>query len=774
MFLARAADQPVLLMIEDLHWVDPTTVEWLSLAVDQVPTTALCLLVTCRPEFQVPWGSRSYLTQVTLTRLPRPQIAQMVTHVIGGKLLPPDVLQHVLENTDGVPLFVEELTKTVLESGLLTEREGHYALTRPVAALAIPATLQDSLMARLDRLPTAKGIAQVGATIGRQFSYEILSAITHLDDTTVQPALKSLVEAELLYQRGMPPQATYTFKHALIQEAAYQSLLRSTRQYYHQRIAQVLEVQFPETVETQPELLAHHYTEASLPAQAVAYWRRAGQRAMTVLAYEEAVQYYERALGALEPKETVDAVQRSALLLALGEARMKAGDFPQALDTFHQAADLARQLRSPEDLARAALGFEETSRRPGLFGGPAVHLLEEALDALGSDDNVLRVRVMAGLARALSFASAPERAEEVGQHAIAMARRIGDPAVLAFTLKAHQYSLGGRPERISELVASATEMLTLAEDIGDKERAFDARFWRLFCALELGDIQAVDAELDALIRLADEMRQPFHVYVSLEFQVMRALLEGRFADAERLAHQGLAVGQRLQGEDPSGVFGLQMFTLRREQGRLREVEPVVKLFVQRNPASGTWQPGLAVIYSELGLEHEAREMFERLVANDLADLPRDTLWITTMTYLADVCAFLGDIRRAALLYQRLLPYAPYTIMVGGTVACAGAAARYLGMLATTMARWDEAEDHFQEALAMNARMHARPALAHTQQQYADMLLARGQPSDRATARSLLDEALASANQLGMASLSDRVLACTLRAQGLASRDTMTS
>jgi tetratricopeptide (TPR) repeat protein len=362
----------------------------------------------------------------------------------------------------------------------------------------------------------------------------------------------------------------------------------------------------------------------------------------------------------------------------------------------------------------------------------------------------------------------------VGQHAVAMARRIGDPAVLAFTLKAHQYSLGGRPERINELVASATEMLGLAEEIGDKERAFDARFWRLYCALELGDIQAVDAELDALIRVADEMRQPFHVYVSLEFQVMRALLEGRFADAERLAHQGLAVGQRLQGEDPSGVFGLQMFTIRREQGRLREVEPVVRLFVQRHPASGTWQPGLAVIYSELGREHEAREMFERLMANDLLDLPQDTMWVTTMTYLAEVCAFLSDTRRASLLYQRLLPYAQHNIMMGGSVACAGAAARYLGMLATTMARWDEAEQHFQEALAMNARMRASPALAHTQQQYADMLLARGQPGDYATALALLDEALAIASQLGMGVLTDRVLACKLRVQGLASLDTTTS
>src|SRR5262249_24996017 len=163
---------------------------------------------------------------------------------------------------------------------------------------------------------------------------------------------------------------------------------------------------------------------------------------------------------------------------------------------------------SPEGLARAALGFEETSRRPGLFGGPAVHLLEEALDTLGREDSILRVRVMAGLARAISFASVPERAEVVGQHAIAIARRIGDAAVLAFTLKGHQYRLWGRPERINELFASATEMLRLAEAIGDKERAYEAHNWRLFCSLELGDIQAVDAELDAMIRLADEMRQP--------------------------------------------------------------------------------------------------------------------------------------------------------------------------------------------------------------------------------------------------------------------------
>ena len=357
---------------------------------------------------------------------------------------------------------------------------------------------------------------------------------------------------------------------------------------------------------------------------------------------------------------------------------------------------------------------------------------------------------------------------------LTMARRLGDPAVLAFTLKAHHNSLWGRPERINEIIASADEMLTLAEDIGDKERAFEARVWRLLCSLELGNIQAVDTELEALIRLAEEMRQPLHVYLSIGYQAMRALLEGRFADAERLAQQGLAVGQRMQGEDPSGVFGLQMFTIRREQGRLREVEPAVRFFVQQNPAALTWQPGLAVVYSELGLEQEAREMFERLAANDFAAIPRDAMWMTSMTYLAEVCAFLGDARRAAMLYQRLLPYAEHNVIVGLAIACTGAAARHLGMLATTMSRWAEAEQHFQAALEMNARIRARPYLAHTQQQYAEMLLSRAQPGDRDTALSLLDEALASASQLGMGALTDRVLAGKLRIQGSASVNTKPS
>ena len=230
----------------------------------------------------------------------------------------------MVTKTDGVPLFVEELTKMVLESGLLQEREAHYELTRPLPPLAIPATLHDSLMARLDRLATVKGLAQLGATLGREFSYELLQAVSLWDEGTVQRGLQQLVEAEFLYQQGLPPHATYRFKHALIQDAAYQSLLRSTRQQYHQRIAQVLEARFPALCETQPELLAHHATEAGLHTQALGYWQQAGQRAIERSANLEAMSHLTRGLEVLAtlPETSERLHQEMDVQLTLGPALM--------------------------------------------------------------------------------------------------------------------------------------------------------------------------------------------------------------------------------------------------------------------------------------------------------------------------------------------------------------------------------------------------------------------------------------------------------------------
>ena len=346
--LALAAQQPVLLIVEDLHWVDPTTVEWLHLVVDQAPTTALCLLLTYRPEFQPPWGFRAHVTPLTLTRLPQTQTEAMLMRVAGSKALPTELRQQIMVRTDGVPLFVEELTKMVLESGLLQEREDRYELVGPLPPLAIPTTLQDSLTARLDRLAGVKMVAQLGAVLGREFSYEMIQAVARIDEATLQFGLGRLVDAGLLYQWGHLPQATYLFKHALIQDTAYQSLLRSTRQQYHQHIAHVLMEQFPDTVETQPELVAHHYTEAGLAEPAVALWQQAGEQAMKRSAHLEAIAHLRQGLELLKTlPDTPARTQRELTLqitLGVPLQATKGYTAPEVEQTYTRAQELCHQV----------------------------------------------------------------------------------------------------------------------------------------------------------------------------------------------------------------------------------------------------------------------------------------------------------------------------------------------------------------------------------------------------------------------------------------------
>jgi predicted ATPase len=369
--LRIAAQQPVLLVMEDLHWVDPSTLELLSLLVDQGPTARILAVFTCRPDFSPPWTGRSHLTQVTLNRLPRWQAAEMTGRVAHGKALPPEVVAQVVAKTDGVPLFVEELTKMVLESGLLREIEGRYELSGPLPPLAIPTTLHDSLMARLDRLATVKAMAQLGATLGREFSYELLQAVAPWDQGTLQQGLHQLVAAEFLYQQGLPPQATYRFKHALIQDAAYQSLLRSSRQQYHQHIAQVLEARFPDIRETQPELLAHHYTEAGLMAQAIPYWQQAGQRALWRSANVEAIEHLTRGLDILKTlPDTPEHAQRELdLQVALGPALMatKGLAAPEVEYTYTRARELCHQMGETPQLFPVLMGLCIFHRQRGAF-----------------------------------------------------------------------------------------------------------------------------------------------------------------------------------------------------------------------------------------------------------------------------------------------------------------------------------------------------------------------------------------------------------------------
>jgi class 3 adenylate cyclase/predicted ATPase len=354
LLLELAERQPVLFILEDLHWTDPSTLELINLLMDQSPAASVLMLLTCRPHFQPSWSHKSYLSEVTVHRLSHTQVEQIVAGITDGKTFPADVLQQIIAKTDGVPLFIEEMTKAILESGQLKVVDGHYELTRSFSTFAIPTTLQDSLMARLDRLVTAKAVAQYAAVIGRQFSYALLQVVSQLDEVTLQRELGRLVEAEIVYQRGVPPQATYTFKHALIQDAAYTSLLKSTRQHYHQRIALVLEEQFPETAEAQPELLAQHYTEAGLTEQAVHYWQHAGQKAIERSAYVEAIAHLRRGLELLQTlPETTGRLQREVdMLIALGASLLivKGSMAPEVGQTYTRARHLCQYLAEPHQL----------------------------------------------------------------------------------------------------------------------------------------------------------------------------------------------------------------------------------------------------------------------------------------------------------------------------------------------------------------------------------------------------------------------------------------
>jgi tetratricopeptide (TPR) repeat protein len=346
--IETAEGAPVLMAWEDLHWADPTTLETLGMLIEQAPTAALLVVATYRPELTPPWPQRSHMTPITLNRLERPEVETMVDHLAGGRPLPGEVVDHIVAKADGVPLYVEELTKAILGSGVLEARGDAYVLTGALAQLHIPETLQDSLMARLDRAPRLREVAQLGSVLGREFAYDMISALAGIEEQMLQSGLGQLVVDELLYQRGRPPRSRYLFKHALIQDAAYQSLLRRTRQQYHQQVAKLLEDRFPEVASTQPELVAHHYTEANCPAQAIAYWHKAGVAAASRSANLEAVDQCHRglALGEALPELRERAERELDLQMALGPALIATMSYshPDIGRTYARAWELCQQL----------------------------------------------------------------------------------------------------------------------------------------------------------------------------------------------------------------------------------------------------------------------------------------------------------------------------------------------------------------------------------------------------------------------------------------------
>jgi DNA-binding CsgD family transcriptional regulator len=416
------------------------------------------------------------------------------------------------------------------------------------------------------------------------------------------------------------------------------------------------------------------------------------------------------------------------------------------------AAEIARELGNAELLARAAVGYEEAAWRPGITDPSVVDLLEEAAEALGDQKSGLRVELLGGLSRALDFRGKYERAAVVRASAIAMARAIGARAALATVLMRGYWSR--QTTSLDEILEMLGEAVRIGEELGDIEIRAESIAWRVPTLVALCDLDSARREIASLQAMADQTAQPFNIHVAGHYQSAIALCDGRLAEAEAAAQRSYEWSRLLTGRDASGIYGVQMFSIRREQGRLAELAPAVRMLAGDSSREGPWRPGFASLLVELGMEEEARRELE-IVAREGLDPLRESLWLASLTYLTDACAALGNEEVAALVYPELEEFAGGNVMIGHLVECYGAADRYLGMLCRVLGDWERGERHFEQARALNRRMGVDTWLAHTAYEYAHLLIRRGR-DDRDRAEALLGEAAALAERIGMRALLGRI------------------
>jgi predicted ATPase/class 3 adenylate cyclase len=760
MIAAKARRCPLLLAVEDAHWIDPSTLEVLQQVQEQLPTERVMLLITARPTFKPAWTYPQFV-QINLDRLSRRERVVMVETLAGARSLPEPVLAEIVAKTDGIPLFVEELTKAVLE-GVLRRDANAYELVGSLQAIAIPDTLQGSLMASLDRLDAeAREIAQIGATIGREFPTSLLARLAGRGEDELAAPLARLVAAEIVVPATVDSFVgpSHVFRHVLIQEAAYQSLLLARRRQYHAAAAEALEADFQEIAAMQPETIAQHWTAANRVDEAIDWWRRAGERAIGRSAYLEACAHFQRGLELAErqPGDNRSRYQRALpLLLARGDAEFKSVTLP-AQATYLECANIARRENLPGLMVEAALRYADSEVYLAVASEASVALLEEMLAVVG-EDTLDRCRVLSRLAKALLSTGQTERGREVLRQARQITERLNDGRSLYEVLVSDLMPNAGPPPcgaAVEERRRALAMIWEMAEGF-ESMLKLEALTRCSACYLEIGDIDGFERSLHMQREIAHTTHADFDKWIVANGDAIHGIVLGTFAAAERSSLDAL---NALSGHDvdfPLGIHGMQMFTIRREQGRLAEVAPLVRRFVRENPDNAIWRPGLMLIASDLGFEAQARRTFEEMAESGFI-LPLDSKRAVTLTYLAEVCARLGDSRRAAELHELLLPYRDLAVVVPIHGLCCGAAARYLGILATTMQDWPSDELHFRAALAMDEKMKAWPWLAHTRHEYAAMLLARGRPQDRVRAEELRDMSLAAADRLGMGRLRQRLL-----------------
>lgn len=563
-----AAQQPVFTIFEDIHWADPTSLELLTVTLERVPRLRVLMLITARPEFTPPWPSHAHVTTVSLTRLNRRNGAALIERVTAGKTLPDEVMGEILARTDGVPLFVEELTKTVLETGLLQERDDHYVLNGPLPSMAIPTTLHASLMARLDRLAPVREVAQIGAVVGREFSYELLNTVAGLPGERLEEALAELVRSELIFRRGEIPEAIYTFKHALVRDAAYSGLLKSRRAALHATIADAFEQRFPEIAVAQPETLAHHLTEAGLFEKAVEYWLQAGKKAAMRSANLEAIAHAQRGIEASghlpdDPRKDrleldFQLVLGPCLIATQGPASNK------AVATFARARELCERLGDPPEHLQVMFWLTTASVIRGELprAQEAIAALLQLAEARG--DRPALLNAMRGQAMIRLFMGHLIGAREVIQRAV------------------EAFEASSEEER---LVARAA-----GQDAGVADLALMS--WTLWL---LGQADTAITRIDGAVQRADAISHPHSQAYACYYASILHALRGEFATAQGYAERCLILSEEHGFRQWRGlahaIRGICVSLLDPSSGALEEIRAALDEY-----RSAGYQLGITALY----------------------------------------------------------------------------------------------------------------------------------------------------------------------------------
>jgi DNA-binding CsgD family transcriptional regulator/tetratricopeptide (TPR) repeat protein len=755
-----SSETPLLVVLEDVHWADASTLGLMRHLVRSGAAARMLIVATFRDdEADVPAELASALVDVYRTEgvvrlrlagLSETDVAEFVRLTAGAEPSP-DLAAAILGLTGGNAFLVTELWRELLDANDVDIGPGGARLTRPAAELGTPTTVREVVNQRLMRLSAeANELLALAAVAGADFELDTVRRTGVVPDPALLDAVDEAVRNGLLVEEP-GRRLAYRFAHELVRRAVIERLSSSRKAEIHLLVAEALEVGRPHgDSRAMLSALAYHYAAAAPVGgveRAVDYNLLAADSAVRALAFGEADDRFGVALelGVTEPGERAD------VMLRLGDARHRAGHADAALEAFSGAADLARVLGDADVLARAAIGFEEAAWRPAMHEAESIDRLEEAAAALGETDSELLARVLGGLARALEIRGESSRAAVVRDESVAMSRRRGDRRTLGITLSTSYWARGSSTnEDVNRMLLEA---LDIGRELDDVEIESEALSWIVPSNVVLCDHDSAREALGQLYAIARRLSQPFLLHVSGHYASAIALCDGDLPGSELAATRSQEWGKLLTGRDASGIHAIQMFGLRREQGRLAELAPIVRL-LDAESRSGAWGPGLAALYAELGMEDDARRELRRILDKGLGSL-RSSLWLASLVYLADTCAALGDAEAAEALYPELAAYSGGNVMIGHLVACYGAMDRYLGTTAAVLGDWERAEDHFHAALALNTRLGARTWLAHTAYDYARMLLVRNAGDDRSHARGQLGLALGLAQTIGLSGLARR-------------------